>query len=112
RREDSPVQDQPLDDIPMTKVTSRPPAPLRNRGTNRTNDTTTSALSRVKTLLVPEKPVAAAPGVLKSLRSIILASYLNILLVFIPISWAFHFTKQSDTLTFVCEYLNLLHRAC
>ncbi|KAJ4473014.1 hypothetical protein J3R30DRAFT_3513928 [Lentinula aciculospora] len=35
-------------------------------------------------------------GVLESLRAIAISSWLNVLYIFIPISWAFHFTNHQD----------------
>ncbi|KAJ7773205.1 calcium/proton exchanger [Mycena metata] len=53
--------------------------------------------------------VAQAPGVWRSIRSIILASWLNLLLVFIPISWAFNFAdKEQHTLIFVFSFLAII----
>ncbi|THH12715.1 hypothetical protein EW146_g7433 [Bondarzewia mesenterica] len=56
----------------------------------------------------PTKPVGDAPSVWKSLRAILTASWLNILLVCIPIAWAFHFAKMSDTLIFVFSFLSII----
>ncbi|KAJ6505948.1 calcium/proton exchanger [Mycena vulgaris] len=57
----------------------------------------------------PEKKVGKAPGVLASIRSIITASWLNLLLVFIPISWAFNFAdKDQHTLVFVFSFLAII----
>ncbi|KAJ7034989.1 Calcium/proton exchanger [Mycena alexandri] len=61
------------------------------------------------TLLHPEKKIGQAPGVWRSIRSIILASWLNLLLVFIPISWAFNFAdKEQHTLIFVFSFLAII----
>ncbi|KIY72360.1 calcium/proton exchanger [Cylindrobasidium torrendii FP15055 ss-10] len=58
----------------------------------------------------PEKPVGPAPTVLQSLRTIALSSWLNILLAFIPISWAMHFVfaGEKDTLIFVFAFLAII----
>ncbi|OBZ72492.1 Vacuolar calcium ion transporter [Grifola frondosa] len=62
--------------------------------------------------LVPEKQLRPAPGLWKGIKSIILASWLNLLLVFIPVSWALHFvlpsTSQNDTLIFVFSFLSII----
>jgi len=64
-------------------------------------------------MLIPPKKVGPAPGPLQSLKSIIFASWLNVLLVFIPISWALHFAlknsdKNKDTLVFVFSFLAII----
>nr|AVR29897.1 putative calcium-hydrogen exchanger 5 [Ganoderma lucidum] len=60
---------------------------------------------------MPPKPVGPAPPLWKGLKAIILMSWINVLLVFIPISWACHFAlpknDKNDTLTFVCAYFHL-----
>ncbi|KAN0126363.1 calcium/proton exchanger [Russula decolorans] len=52
-----------------------------------------------------EKPLGAAPGVRESISAIIKTSRLNVLLIFIPLSWIFHYTKLSNTLVFVFSFL-------
>jgi len=61
----------------------------------------------------PEKPVGPAPGFLKSLVAIVKSSWLNLMLVFIPVSWALHFALPSsysnrDTLIFVFSFLAII----
>jgi Ca2+:H+ antiporter len=81
----------------------------------------TSALSRQlshirrKTveMFVPPRPVGQPPSPLQSLRAIITASYLNLLLVFIPLSWALHFAlpesmSSRDTIIFVTSFLAII----
>ncbi|KAI0075242.1 calcium/proton exchanger [Panus rudis PR-1116 ss-1] len=64
--------------------------------------------------LLPEKPVAApkAPGVFSGLRAILTASWLNVLLVCIPVSWALRLalprTDSNDTITFVFAFLAII----
>lgn len=41
---------------------------------------------RLKWLMVPKKPVGDSPSAMASLKAIVYASWLNVLLVFIPIS--------------------------
>ena len=52
------------------------------------------------------------PTVRESLKAIYRASWLNVLVVFVPISWALHFalpaTDSNDTVIFVSGYLFLL----
>ncbi|KAK0469857.1 calcium/proton exchanger [Desarmillaria tabescens] len=68
-----------------------------------------------------EKVIGPLSGVWKSIRSILLAlftrlillaSWLNLLLPFIPVSWALHFTFagdwEKDTVIFVCSFLAII----
>jgi len=57
----------------------------------------------------PPKKVGKAPGFLASIKSILTASWLNLLLVFIPLSWAFNFAdKDQHTLVFVFSFLAII----
>ncbi|BGP38614.1 hypothetical protein JCM10450v2_002563 [Rhodotorula kratochvilovae] len=59
-------------------------------------------------LLEPRVPVAKAPGWRSSLINIAKYSWLNVLLVFVPVSWACHFTNQSPTLIFVVSFIAIV----
>ncbi|KAF8071716.1 calcium/proton exchanger [Lyophyllum atratum] len=64
-------------------------------------------------MLTPARKVGKAPGVFQSLKSILLASWLNVLLVFIPISWALNFAlkddfKNRDTIVFIMSFLAII----
>ncbi|KIJ12812.1 hypothetical protein PAXINDRAFT_14377 [Paxillus involutus ATCC 200175] len=68
-----------------------------------------SLLERAATLLQPAKTIGPAPSVRSSIRAIILSSYLNVLLVFIPISWALNFAIPDQyTLIFVFTFLAII----
>ncbi|THV03210.1 calcium/proton exchanger [Dendrothele bispora CBS 962.96] len=84
------------------------PAPVERKSTQKHRQPFT--LKRAATTLFhPDRKVGDAPGLLRSLRSIILSSYVNLLLVFIPISWAFHFAMpNSNTLIFVFSFLAII----
>lgn len=61
----------------------------------------------------PSKPLAAEPTWTSSFKAIVFASWLNILLIFIPVSWAFHFvwhdpTSKQDTIVFVFAFLAII----
>ncbi|KAJ7475792.1 Sodium/calcium exchanger protein-domain-containing protein [Mycena latifolia] len=101
----------------MTKVqTSNSLRPRRTATSGSASDVAgTSGGSRFNlkraatSMFKPEKKVGQAPGVLASIRSIIFASWLNVLLVFIPISWAFNFAdKEQHTLVFVFSFLAII----
>ncbi|PBK75582.1 calcium/proton exchanger [Armillaria solidipes] len=103
-----------------TPPTTKRSATFRNRkATGDTVNRTTSprqtgrsfSLARaVIMILQPEKEVGSSPGVWQSLRSILLASWLNLLLLFIPVSWALHFAfaGEKDTIIFVCSFLAII----
>ncbi|KAN0120701.1 calcium/proton exchanger [Russula decolorans] len=55
-----------------------------------------------------EKPLGEAPGVRKSVIAIFKTSWLNVLLIFIPLSWIFHYVKLSNTLVFVFSFLAIV----
>ncbi|KAH9003009.1 calcium/proton exchanger [Lactarius hatsudake] len=50
------------------------------------------------------KKLDGVPGVRKSILAILKTSWLNVLLIFIPLSWIFHFLKLNNTLVFICEF--------
>ncbi|KAF7330512.1 hypothetical protein MVEN_02490700 [Mycena venus] len=110
----APVNGESPNGIPMQKMNTRSSLRTRRTPTNanaegegprRNFDFRRAATS----LFTPEKKVAAAPGVLRSIRSILTASWLNLLLVFIPISWAFNFAdKDQHTLIFVFSFLAII----
>ncbi|KAK7033071.1 Calcium/proton exchanger [Favolaschia claudopus] len=101
----------PNDAIPMKKINTR--TSLRTRRTTsgdaprpgRSFDLARAATS----LFTPERKIAPPPGVFRSIRSILMASWLNLLLVFIPVSWAFNFAdKDQHTLIFVFSFLAII----
>lgn len=62
-----------------------------------------------RTLLRPEHPVSSkSPSLTTCFRNIVMYSYLNVLLVFIPIGWGMHFAHQSDTLIFVFTFIAVI----
>ncbi|KAF8557438.1 Calcium/proton exchanger [Imleria badia] len=64
---------------------------------------------RAATLIQPPKKVGPAPTVWKSIRAIVLASYLNVLLICIPISWALNFALPNEhTLIFIFSFLAII----
>ncbi|KAI5892071.1 calcium/proton exchanger [Schizophyllum commune H4-8] len=100
--------------IPMRRVTSQ--LPQRERAATADPEHLAKRRSKRQSLLEPPRPVGPAPSFIQSLKSIILASYLNILLIFIPLSWAFNFIpaekigtgNTKDTLTFVFSFLAII----
>ncbi|KAF8513510.1 Sodium/calcium exchanger protein-domain-containing protein [Gautieria morchelliformis] len=59
-------------------------------------------------LMIPPKPLGKRPSNIQSLKAAIMASWLNVLLVFIPLSWAMHFSKQNDIIIFVFSFVAII----
>ncbi|THH30281.1 hypothetical protein EUX98_g3903 [Antrodiella citrinella] len=83
----------------------------------RSNSTTLIGLTRIvsHTLSVnfmPDRKIGVAPSFAKSMRTVILSSWLNVLCVCIPISWALHFALPSsdtnDTIVFVFSFIAII----
>jgi hypothetical protein len=87
-------------------------APRRNTAPARTGgEAPPNDISRgwVAALLKPENKISSkTPSLTTCFRNIVLYSWINILLVFIPIAWAMHFTHKSDTLIFVFSFLSII----
>ncbi|KAI6116866.1 Calcium/proton exchanger [Pisolithus croceorrhizus] len=98
------------DETPGTLQASRSstsPA-ARSRPTNRVPRGGTMK-RHITTLFQPERKLSSPPSSWKSLRAIILASWLNVLLVCIPISWAMNFAlPDQHTLIFVFSFLAII----
>ncbi|KDQ57174.1 hypothetical protein JAAARDRAFT_194344 [Jaapia argillacea MUCL 33604] len=80
--------------------------------TTRAN-TAANSLQRVATTLgahlQPDKKLAPPPTLRHGLWAIITSSWLNVLLVFIPISWILNFVKKDDhTLVFIFSFLAII----
>ncbi|KAH9928627.1 Sodium/calcium exchanger protein-domain-containing protein [Fomitopsis serialis] len=62
--------------------------------------------------LEPARPLGTAPGVWQGIKAIIVMSWLNVLLVCIPVSWALNFalphTDSNDTLIFIFSFLSII----
>ncbi|KAH9014308.1 calcium/proton exchanger [Lactarius pseudohatsudake] len=54
------------------------------------------------------KKLDGVPGVRKSILAILKTSWLNVLLIFIPLSWIFHFIKLNNTLVFIFSFLAIV----
>lgn len=90
---------------PSTLALAEPKINIRKRQWNRN---IVAILKNVKDLWRQhrgEKPLGKAPGVRESIITIIKASRLNALLIFIPLSWIFHYVKLSNTLVFVFSFM-------
>ncbi|KAL1405459.1 Vacuolar calcium ion transporter [Vanrija albida] len=87
---------------------------LRKSTSRRRTDPEASTIQRVTTaLFTPEKPVGKSPGYVQSVKACILSSWINVLLVFIPVGWALHFVKHSnskisDTAVFMTNFIAII----
>ncbi|KAJ3841128.1 calcium/proton exchanger [Lentinula raphanica] len=68
----------------------------------------TARAGTFSSLLKPSKKVGPSPTMLHSFRSIICSSWINLLLVCIPVSWALNFATDNDTLIFVFSFLAII----
>jgi Ca2+:H+ antiporter len=64
--------------------------------------------SRLRALFTPTRRIGPAPSYGRSFVNMFKFSPLNVLLVFLPISWVLHFTHQSNTLIFATSALAVL----
>lgn len=89
-------------------------APIKDATTNTTaaaEDGEPFIVKRMTTgLLTPERKIRQVPGYLRSWINIGKSSWLNILLVFIPISWALHFAvgDSNPTAVFCCCFVAVI----
>ena len=65
-------------------------------------------MAGLRSLFEPTHPLGPSPGYLPSIKSAITYTPLNVCLAFIPVSWALHYSHQSDTLTFICSSLAII----
>lgn len=65
-------------------------------------------MAGLRSLFEPSHPLGPSPGYLPSIKSAITYTPLNVCLAFIPVSWALHYSHQSDTLTFICSALAII----
>lgn len=98
------------------------PAPVKNNNAAATNNSSKrkirfkvplvlprlSKRSRLRALFIPTRPVGPAPSYGRSFINVFKFSPLNILLAFIPVSWALHFAHQSDAIVFATSALSIL----
>ncbi|TFK26082.1 calcium ion transporter [Coprinopsis marcescibilis] len=67
-----------------------------------------SKKSRLRTLFTPTHELGPRPTYMESVKAALFYSYLNILLAFIPVSWAMYYTDQNPTLIFVFSCLAII----
>ncbi|KAN0103667.1 Sodium/calcium exchanger domain containing protein [Russula decolorans] len=104
-----PIPNQPPDHVSpqqdMAGLSTEPKSNVRRRRWNRN---IVAIFKDLWTQHKREKPLRKAPGVRESVIAIIKSSWLNALLIFIPLSWIFHYVKLSDTLVFVFSFLAII----
>jgi len=89
--------------VSSTVLTTTPAFVDKERGV-----ATITPASRLRILFTPTHELGPSPGYLLSVKNALLYSPLNILLLFIPVSWALHWTHQSDTVIFVISALAIV----
>ncbi len=65
-------------------------------------------LARLRMLFTPTKPLGPEPSYRASFLATLRYTPLNFCLLFIPVSWALHYTHQSATLIFVFSCLGII----
>ncbi|KAK7052222.1 Sodium/calcium exchanger protein-domain-containing protein [Favolaschia claudopus] len=65
-------------------------------------------LAKLQAHFIPTRPLGPTPTYAASLKAAALYTPLNLCLLFIPISWALHFSHQSATLVFIFSALGIL----
>ncbi|GAA5990268.1 hypothetical protein JCM10908_005901 [Rhodotorula pacifica] len=61
-----------------------------------------------KKLLEPKKPLGKNPSFRQCMINVLRYSWLNVLFVFVPVSWAMHFSHQSATATFCVSFFAIV----
>ncbi|RPD61091.1 Calcium/proton exchanger [Lentinus tigrinus ALCF2SS1-7] len=88
-------------------TTTNPITTVTSRSSQRSNP-----LILLRQLTIPEHKVGKPPSLMHGIKAIITGSWLNVLLVFIPVSWACRLalerTDKNDTLTFVFAFLAII----
>ncbi|KAK4702012.1 Ca2+:H+ antiporter, partial [Phenoliferia sp. Uapishka_3] len=92
-----------------------PPPSRRGTGlTNRSNRSNSREMDlpplkkRLTDLFKSERKVKREPTWKESAMACVTASWLNVLLVFVPVGWALHFAKVNDTIVFVTTFLAII----
>jgi Ca2+:H+ antiporter len=83
---------------------SVPPVLSRNHSTKKKS----SLMDRLRSAFTPKKNIGPRPTYKQSAMATLRYTPLNICLVFIPVSWAMHYTHQSSTLIFVFSCLGII----
>jgi len=100
---DKPLPSGRITTVSSTALTTTPPFVDKERGIARI-----TPASRLRILFTPTHELGPSPGYLDSFKNALLYSPLNVLLLFIPVSWALHWTHQSDTAIFVVSALAIV----
>ncbi|WVQ82241.1 calcium/proton exchanger [Cryptococcus sp. DSM 104549] len=85
------------------------------RGTGQSDPNVGIVRRMTTTLFTPDKKVGKAPTYLGSMKAAITSTWLNVLLIFIPIGWALYFAKHSggkdsisDTAVFITTFIAII----
>ncbi|GLB41281.1 putative Ca(2) cation antiporter (CaCA) (TC 2.A.19) family protein [Lyophyllum shimeji] len=88
-----------------TKLESVPPT---QTSVPRSQPQALSVSARLRTLFTPAQPLGPRPTYKASALAAVKYTPLNVCLVFIPVSWALHFTNQSATIVFIFSALGIV----
>lgn len=111
---DHTIPDQPSSPTRTAYPPTRGPSHRRSTRNATSSGSRFEHIRRQTTLmLTPQKKLAPPPTFLKSLKAILIASWLNLLLVCIPVSWALHWAlpdsnKNKDTLVFIFSFFSII----
>lgn len=96
--------------VPLSPRQPEPPTNISRSTESQRKPSGWHTLRRAVTLMAqPENTIAPAPNAWKSIQAIIFASWLNVLLVFIPISWTINFVlPDQHTLIFIFTFLAII----
>lgn len=65
-------------------------------------------LKNLDTLLVPQKKIVQRPNLTQCFVNTIKYSWINVMLLLIPVAWGMHFSHQPDTVVFVFSFLSII----
>ncbi|KAH9987324.1 Sodium/calcium exchanger protein-domain-containing protein [Russula compacta] len=101
------LTDQPQDHVVIQSSMEQPPSgEIRN--VHRRWWNISAFLKKMYRQHMRKDPLKDVPTVGQSIKAIIKTSWLNVLLIFIPLSWIFHFAKLDNTLIFVFSFLAIV----
>ncbi|KAH8100085.1 calcium proton exchanger [Cristinia sonorae] len=104
---------EPNDSAPYSSPTSNHSTARASTGGTNPARSVFRAISRTLTAnMQPEREIGAAPTFMQSIMAVVRHSYLNILCLFIPVSWILHFVlpenSKNDTIIFVCSFIAII----
>ncbi|KAI9439938.1 calcium/proton exchanger [Lactarius indigo] len=101
---------EPTEPIPQDNLTEEPimEHAASEKGTNAKQKWSVAGKFKELRRRHKLKKLNGVPGIRQSILAILKTSWLNVLLIFIPLSWIFHFIKLDNTLVFVFSFLAIV----